>query len=271
MDVYIFDIVRSSLVDGPGVRTTVFFKGCNLNCAWCHNPEGKFPNPQPAFFADRCTGCGLCREVCPRKDGDCTLCGACVNICPENARRIYGRKYSLKELTEILLADVRYYRATGGGVTFSGGECMLYPRILGRLLRKLDEAGVRAAIDTAGNVPYASFQSLFSFRPLFLYDLKAVSRSVHKRGTGVDNRLILENLDRLISDRQDVIIRVPVIPGFNDGRELAKVRRYVAERGLTAEYLPFHTMGEGKQKALLAAGSCFPPVREPIKKTTESV
>ena len=253
MEPYIFDIIRSSFVDGPGLRTVVFFKGCNLNCFWCHNPEGKDPKPQLALFEEKCSGCGVCRTVCEKGEGPCTLCGACARFCPEGARKLYGRKYGDDELMKILTADRAFYDATGGGVTFSGGECMLYPVTVRRLGEKLHGKGISFAVDTAGNVPYEWFRPLFPLAPIFLYDVKAIDPELHKRGTGSDNQRILDNLDRLIGDGQKLIIRVPVIPGFNEGDEVRKIDAYLESRGLKAEHLPYHEMGESKIAALALA------------------
>ena len=245
---YIFDIQRSSTVDGPGLRTVVFFKGCNLDCFWCHNPEGKSPLPEGAFFRERCVSCGTCQRVC--RYTDCRLCGACTERCPENARRIYGRQYDVDTLVEFLLRDRPYYDATGGGVTFSGGECMLYPEFLACLAERCREEGISVAIDTAGCVPYSHFLQVLPFADLFLYDLKCIDPELHKKGTGEDNRLILENLESLRRDGARLIIRTPRIPDFNDGTEMERISRFCAERDLPHEILPYHTFGESKQNAL---------------------
>ena len=246
----IFDIQRCSTVDGPGARTTVFFKGCNLDCFWCHNPEGKKSCAQTAFFADRCIGCGACRRVCKRGEGECLFCAECERICERGARRVYGRRMSIEELLRIIRQDKIFYTATNGGVTFSGGECMLYDCFLAELLRACKEEGIHTAVDTAGHVPYESFERVLPYTDLFLYDVKCIDSERHKRGTGVYNGLILENLEKLMRTGKDIIIRVPVIPGFNDGEELERIKEYVAKRGLSAEYLEYHEMGENKRKAL---------------------
>ncbi|MBQ2241465.1 MAG: glycyl-radical enzyme activating protein [Clostridia bacterium] len=249
---YIFDIKRSSTVDGPGIRTAVFFKGCNLDCKWCHNPESKSPTPELALFAEKCVSCGVCAEVCEHKDG-CLLCGECVLTCLSDARKLYGSQYGIDELYDIIIADIDYYSATGGGVTFSGGECMLYPDFVAELAEKCAKSGVSVAIDTAGNVPWSSFEAVLPHVSLFLYDVKALDPELHRRGTGADNLLILENLERLLQTGREVIIRTPVIPDYNDGDELEKIKKYCAERGLEHELLPYHAIGESKKAALKAA------------------
>ena len=242
----IFDIKRASTVDGPGLRTAVFFKGCNLDCFWCHNPEGKAPHAELAFFEGKCIGCGSCRAHCTGRPD----CGACTEVCPASARRLYGRAYTPDELLDVITADRPYFDATGGGVTFSGGECMLYPDFLAMLAKKCREAGISVAIDTAGCVPYSHFERVLPYTDLFLYDIKCLDPVLHARGTGRDNALILENLERLRKTGKEILIRTPVIPDFNEGEELDRIRAFCAERGLRAELLPYHAFGTDKKRAL---------------------
>lgn len=237
----IFDIKRSSFEDGPGIRTTVFFKGCNLNCFWCHNPEGKRPEAETAFFAERCIGCGSCATS---SDAEC---------CPSGARRVYGRAYGEDELMQLLLADKPYYDATGGGVTFSGGECMLYPDFLASLASRCHAAGIHVAIDTAGNVPWSHFEKVLPFSDLILYDIKCLNPALHVTGTGCDNRLILQNLNRLMERKTPLLIRTPVIPGFNEGAETEKIKAFCLSRNLPHELLSYHSFGQSKLTALESA------------------
>lgn len=246
----IFDIKRSSTKDGPGIRTTVFFKGCNLDCFWCHNPEGKSPNAQIAFFEEKCVACGACRAACEKEGSTCACCGRCAEICPAAARRLYGKKYTVDKLLDIIKADKAYFDATGGGVTFSGGECMLYPEYLAQIARQCKENGISVAIDTAGCVPYSDFEMLLPFVDLFLYDVKALNRSLHERGTGKDNSLILQNLESLRKTGKSLRIRVPVIPGFNDDDELERIKKFCEERDLPLDMLPYHEFGTDKKTAL---------------------
>ena len=245
----VFDIKRTSTTDGPGVRTVVFLKGCNLDCFWCHNPEGKKRERELAFFREKCTGCGVCRRVCPSGDR-CVGCGTCAEYCSAEARKVFGREYGEEELLAILLLDRPYYDATGGGVTFSGGECMLYPDFVADMARLCRENGISVAIDTAGAVPYDSFERVLPFVDVFLYDVKCLDSELHRRGTGVPNERILENLEKLRETGKRIIIRTPVIPDFNEGEEVERVKVYCAERGLPHELLPYHAMGEGKKEAL---------------------
>ena len=244
----IFDVKRTSTADGPGVRTVVFFKGCNLDCFWCHNPEGKQPQAQMAYFSDKCVSCGTCRRVC--ENDPCTACGECAALCPTGARKKYGREYSVGALLDVILADRAYYDATGGGVTFSGGECMLYPEYLARVARACRESGVHVAIDTAGCVPYESFEAVLPYADLFLYDIKCLDPALHKKGTGADNALILDNLERLMGTGKAIIVRTPVIPDFNMGEECERIKNFCAARRLSWEPLPYHSFGEDKKRAL---------------------
>ena len=251
----IFDIQFSSTVDGPGLRTTVFFKGCNLNCYWCHNPEGKKAYKEPAFFSEKCTNCGVCKKVC--QNTKCNLCGECVNLCVSGARKIYGKEYNVDELLNIIKRDIPFYKTTDGGVTFSGGECMLYPDFIRDLAKKCKQEGISVAIDTAGNVPFESFEKVIPFSDMFLYDIKAITPELHKKGTGVDNSLILSNLQKLITSGSKIIIRVPVIPSFNDGNEMTLIKDYISYNKLNAEFLPYHSMGDSKKEALKSALNIF--------------
>ena len=247
----LFDIERNSFVDGPGIRTTVFFKGCNLRCKWCHNPESWLPEPQMLFYANKCTGCGKCLEVCPNHGESCTLCGRCELFCPGDARKICGREWTVEEVFAEIIKDKTYYENSGGGVTFSGGECMLQVDFLLALLKKCKENGIHTAVDTAGNVSWESFEKVLPYTDLFLYDLKCFSEELHKSATGVSNRRILENLERL-AGRAALLIRVPVIPSINDGEEeLRRMAEFLRKIQVNrVEVLPYHKMGEHKYDAL---------------------
>ena len=247
----IFDIQRNSFVDGPGIRTTVFFKGCNLRCKWCHNPESQSFDKQMMFYKDKCTGCGKCREVCPNHLQSCDFCGKCELYCPADARKVCGREYTPAEVFAEVIKDKAFYDNSGGGVTFSGGECMLQLDFLCEILEKCKSAGIHTAVDTAGNVPWESFEKILPFTDLFLYDIKAFGAELHRKGTGVSNELILENLKNL-SGRADIIVRIPVIGGYNDNdeeiRQIADFLRQI--KIIKAELLPYHAMGEHKYTAL---------------------
>lgn len=247
----IFDIERGSFVDGPGIRTTVFFKGCNLNCAWCHNPESKAGCRQKLFYADKCVGCGACKRICPTPD-KCTLCGRCANICPKSAISICGKKYTAQEVVDEIAKDIAFYGDTGGA-TFSGGECMLRPDFLLEVLRLCKEQGIHTAVDTAGNVPFEYFEKILPYTDMFLYDIKAMDSEVHKKYTGADNALILSNLARLLDMGKRIWVRIPTIPEVNATREhMEKVKVFLQLHGYPerVELLPYHAMGENKCRAL---------------------
>ena len=154
----IFDIQRGSCVDGPGIRTTVFFKGCNLRCKWCHNPESQSKNKQILFYKDKCTGCGKCKTVCRYSFKKCDFCGECAFSCPNDAKELCGKDYGVDEVLKEILKDKDFYNVSGGGVTFSGGECMLQIDFLFEILKKCKENGIHTAVDTAGNVAWEYFE-----------------------------------------------------------------------------------------------------------------
>lgn len=249
----IFDIQRNSFVDGPGIRTTVFFKGCNLRCAWCHNPESQAMGPQLMVYADRCKGCGRCKAVCPHGLESCDLCGKCVAACPYGARQICGREYTVEEVLTEVEKDMLFYKTSGGGVTFSGGECMLQIDFLEALLKKCKEKGIHTAVDTAGNVPFSQFERILPDTDLFLYDIKLMDSRKHARYTGQGNEQILKNLKNLLMSGADVWIRIPVIAGVNDSaEEMQAIKAFLESCGKPEkiELLPCHAMAEYKYRAI---------------------
>ena len=253
MKATIFDIQRNSYVDGPGIRTTVFFKGCNLRCAWCHNPESQSPDVQMMFYQNKCTGCGKCREKCPNALEKCDLCGKCALYCPNDAREVCGKEYAVDEVLREVLKDRTFYANSGGGVTFSGGECMLQIDFLESVLRACRASGIQTAVDTAGYVDYARFERILPYTDLFLYDVKCRDVEKHKKYVGVTNELILENLEKLLFAGAAVWVRIPVIGGVNDTvEEMTKIRDFL--KGCPApeqiELLPYHAMGEHKYAAI---------------------
>ncbi len=269
----IFDIERNSFVDGPGIRTTVFFKGCNLSCAWCHNPESQSAKKQILFYKNKCTGCGKCKEVCPYDLEKCDFCGKCVTYCPNNAREICGREMSADEVFAVIQKDKAFYDASDGGVTFSGGECMLQSDFLLEILKKCKENGIHTAVDTAGHIKWESFEKILPYTDLFLYDIKCATDELHKEFTGVSNELILENLKKLSdSFGGEIIIRIPVIGGVNDSDdEMQKIRDILKNINYkSVELLPYHQMGEHKYEALNKQAELFSvPSDEFIEKYRE--
>ena len=209
----VFDIAHSSFVDGPGLRTTVFFKGCNLRCDWCHNPESQNHAPCKMFYADKCIGCGACKSVCPSPK-KCLLCGRCGDVCPTGAVSVCGKWRSVRDILSEVLRDRDFY-GLDGGVTFSGGECMLQIDFLETLLKACKERELHTCVDTAGNVPFALFERVLPFTDLFLYDIKAVSPEKHLAWTGADNAQLLSNFKRLYALGVKILVRVPVIPERN--------------------------------------------------------
>ena len=253
MKATIFDIERNSLVDGPGIRTTVFFKGCNLHCAWCHNPESQSKNIQMMFYASKCVSCGNCKEKCPNSLEKCDLCGNCTIFCAHGAREICGKEYTVDEVMSEILKDKLFYEASGGGVTFSGGECMLQIDFLLELLKACKAEGIHTAVDTAGHIPYEYFEKIFPYTDLFLYDFKCFDTETHKKYTGVGNELILQNLARLLKEKVPLWIRIPIIPDVNDSEdEIKSILGFITENGKAEkiELLPYHTMGEHKYAAI---------------------
>ena len=264
----IFNIQRYSTHDGPGIRTTVFMKGCNLRCAWCHNPESFGMEPTLEYNRELCIGCGRCAQVCPNgvhKPGQpaayreaCAGCGLCARECFAGALTLAGTDMDEDRAMEEILTDLPYFQRSGGGVTFSGGECMLQIDFLEALCRRCREAGISTAIDTAGCVPWARFERVLPCASLFLYDMKAMDARVHRRLTGADNALILDNLDRLLAAGARVWVRVPCVPGGNDG-ELDAIAAWLKGKPVErVELLAYHRLGGGKRALLgLTGGQDF--------------
>ena len=253
MTAVIFDIQRNSFVDGPGIRTTVFFKGCNLKCKWCHNPESQNFEKQMMIYKNKCTGCGKCASVCPHHLSSCEFCGKCEILCPNDARKVCGKEYTPEEVLKEVIKDKTFYETSNGGVTFSGGECMLQADFLCETLKLCKENGIHTAIDTAGCVSWEHFEKIMPYADMFLYDVKCFDEQKHKEYTGVSNKLILENLKK-ISDttNKDIIIRIPVVHGVNDDeKEMGMIAEFLKGiRYTSVDLLPYHKMGEHKYDAL---------------------
>lgn len=229
------NIQRYALEDGPGIRTTVFLKGCPLVCAWCHNPENISRQPEIVILESRCIRCGRCLQSCPqlppttsaprpglitpdalRAPADCRHCGACVDACPTGARTLMGREYSRDELLTIILADRPFYEESGGGLTLSGGEPMAQFSFVHDLLAAAKAEGVHTAMDTCGFAPEHQLLEVLPLVDLFLYDLKILADDQHRQFTGVSNGRILENLRTLDAHRAMLWLRIPIVPGVND-------------------------------------------------------
>ena len=263
MKATIFEIKRFAVHDGDGIRTTVFLKGCPLKCVWCHNPEGIFMKPSLAYYAHKCIGCGGCVNVCLQnahkmtenehifERESCIGCGACESACLGEALTLYGRKTSVEELLPKLLEDKEFYENSGGGVTLSGGECLLQADFCAALLKALKENGIHTAADTCGFVSREAFDKVIPYTDVFLYDIKAIDPAVHKRCTGVENSLILENLRYLDSFGKKTEIRIPYVPRYNDG-EIGKIADLVKTlRNVTGvRVLKYHNYARSKYEAL---------------------
>ncbi len=261
----IFDVHRFALDDGPGIRTTVFMKGCPLSCLWCQNPQSIGVEREIGVHPDRCIRCGLCTAVCPEAAiafnpalqvdrNRCTSCGNCVDNCPARAIRMIGKEYPLDDLMEILRRDRHFFDSSGGGVTFSGGEPTLWMNYLGAALAKLKSENIHTAIQTCGMFDYDSFsRKLLPFIDLILFDLKFIDGSLHKKYTGQDNATILANFRRLTREaRSKVNPRVPLIPGITAVPDnLLKIASFIAELGyLRCDLLPYNLAGIETRRAM---------------------
>ena len=222
------------------------------------------------FYKNRCTGCGKCKEKCPNSLEKCELCGKCALYCPHDAREICGKEYTADEVMREVIKDKTIYENSGGGVTFSGGECMLQIDFLEEILKECKKSGIHTAVDTAGHVPREYFARILPYTDLFLYDIKCMDSEKHKHYTGVSNEKILENLRYLLSENKEVLIRIPVIPSVNDTEEeMRRVKEMLAESGkaVPVELLPYHAMGEHKYGALGKERTAFSvPSEERMKR-----
>lgn len=257
MQATIFDIQRNSYVDGPGIRTTVFFKGCNLKCKWCHNPESQKSQKEILFYKNKCTGCGRCKNLTVDDKNF---------FCFNDAKEICGKEYTIDEVFTEVIKDKTFYETSGGGVTFSGGECMLQIDFLVEILKKCKENGIHTAVDTAGHIPWKNFEKILPYTDLFLYDIKSMDSETHKKYTGVENTLILENLSKLLKLSVPVWVRVPVISGVNNSEaEMIKIKEFLEHNGQPdkIELLPYHAMGEHKYAALGRKAQCFDTLENP--------
>lgn len=283
----VFHIQRFSLHDGPGIRTTCFLMGCSLRCLWCHNPEGLCSEKQLQYHEKDCIRCRICEKICPegvhRMDAarhevyfeKCIRCGKCVESCPSGSLSFTGKAYTPEALAEICARDKTAYRENGG-VTFSGGEPLLQPDFVADTAWKCKELGIPSvAVDTAGNVEWEAFETVLPWADIFLFDLKAGTEKTHILGTGVSNRRILENLQRLDKTGKTIYIRVPVIGGINDTvEEMAGIGDILRGLNSVAEVrlLPYHTFGREKYKTLgLAEPALFSAPEEERIRELQSV
>jgi pyruvate formate lyase activating enzyme len=261
----VFNVEKYAIQDGPGIRTTVFFKGCPLRCWWCHNPEGQRRSLELVFRPSRCIECGECIKSCTRQAlayvskqividrKRCTVCGACVSKCPSEALSIAGKRTSVEELMKIIEKDMPFYDESKGGVTFSGGEPLMQPDFLEALLEECVKRGINTVLDTSG---YASSRIVNRFCrkvDLFLYDVKIMDDLKHKKYTGVSNRTILGNLQRIVKNGGRVEVSLPIIPSINDDQEnIEKTGKFLASlrKIESLSLLPYHRMGVDKYNSL---------------------
>ena len=258
----VFDVQRFSLHDGPGIRTTVFFKGCPLRCPWCQNPESENPRPEIAFYADRCRGVGECFALCPRDAlnkgpqrvdrSRCDLCGLCVPGCPHEAIRLIGRKVGVSELLAEVARDLPFYEASGGGVTLSGGEPTAQMGFVLPFLEACRDAGIDAGLETCGAFGWESLAPHLPLLSFVYFDLKLMDPDRHRRLMGADNGAILENGRRLAASKTPVTFRMPVVPGHTvTEANLRAVAAYLNEVGAREIHLlRYHAMGEAKLQRL---------------------
>lgn len=258
---YVSNIQKFCVYDGPGIRTVVFFMGCPLRCRWCQNPENFKGIPQVMFYAGKCAGCMRCAQQCKKhavslgKEGIvcldrklCEACGACVPYCLSQAREICGALKSVDEVFSEVMKDAVFYKNSGGGITLSGGECTMHPEFVCELLKRVKEEHVHTAIETCGYCEERVIREIAEYTDLFLYDFKMVTPELHEKWTGRDNVRIKENLRCLLDMGKEVVIRIPLIEGVNDGDEFVKMVGYLKQYPQIKDIhiLPFHQLGSSK-------------------------
>ena len=270
---HIFQIQRWSVHDGEGIRTTVFLKGCPLRCRWCANPESWNHTPEVLFFRNQCRGCGRCIEACAQGaltwEGDragfplpsrCRGCGTCCTVCPAGARKPIGSIVEVEDVLRVVRRDSVFYRESGGGITFSGGEPFAQPEFLSRLAASCSALGIHIAVETCGIFDWKRVKDIFGFVDCVFVDIKHMDEEDHKRLTGVGNRRILDNITRLSRLDSRTIVRVPLISRVNDDeRNISEMCEYLRRRTRVreVEILPYHSLGESKWAALGRACESF--------------
>lgn len=279
---YVVNIQKYSIHDGDGIRTTIFFKGCGLNCWWCHNPESQKFTPELMVDQERCTGCGNCITHCQQeaitlKEGKveldlskCIACGACVDYCINNNREIVGKQYEIKELLKIIAKDKTFYEQSNGGVTLSGGEVMaINMDYLERLCQAIKDQGYNLCIDSCGYAKTENYLKIAPYVDTFLYDLKSLDDQVHRRYMGQSNELILKNLEAINKTSAKINIRIPVIGMVNESTEqINLIIDYLIKQQIKVvkiNLLPYHATGSGKYAKLqrdYLAKDCFTPSKE---------
>lgn len=259
----LFDIQRFSVHDGPGIRTTVFMKGCPLRCLWCHNPESLNPADELSFLPDKCIGCGWCFEACPNQAHSmvddrhvldrtrCKVCGKCAEKCYAGALEIVGRTATVEEVLAEVLRDKPFYETSGGGMTLSGGEPLMQIDFAAALLAAAKQEHLHTAVETCGQAAWQCFERIIGDVDLFLYDIKETDPARHKEYTGAGPERIFENLRRLHATGASILMRLPTVPGLNDRQEhFRRVAELAASlpRLLGVEIMPYHRLGLSKRQ-----------------------
>jgi pyruvate formate lyase activating enzyme len=278
----IFDIKRYAINDGPGIRVVIFFKGCNLHCAWCHNPEGFSMKVEKMYSPVKCIKCRTCTEACPENaltfttDGVitgsrlCKMCRKCAEACPAKAIEISGKAMSVSEIMEVLEKERIFFDQSGGGVTFSGGEPLIHSKMLIDLLDECGRRGIHRAVDTAGHISTDILLEVAKRTDLFLYDLKMMDTDLHKKWTKVGNEKILYNLKAISAAGARIIVRIPLIGGINDTDEnIEKTAKFISDLAgekKEVHLLPYHNIAYNKYIKLGKSGD-FELLREPDKET----
>ncbi len=277
-----YALKRFAIHDGPGIRTTLFLKGCPLSCLWCHNPEGKSFSPQIAIYNHKCTNCRKCKDVCKKNvhqfnnshdllRDNCAFCLNCESVCFNNAIEIFGKEITVDSALKMLIEDKLFYESSSGGVTISGGEPLMQKDFVKELLIRLKEENVHTAIDTCGFVNTEVFNEIAPYTDVFLYDIKAFSEETHIKCTGKSNKIIWENLEFLDLINKPVIIRFPFIPGFNDfeAEDIAK-KLSSFKNIVSVDILPYHNFSSSKYVAL-GLEDTMPKINTPSQEETNRV
>jgi len=262
----IFNIQRFVLHDGPGIRTTIFFKGCSLSCLWCHNPESINPFPELLFRKDRCNACGDCMLSCPKEaivltnsnvkilNDKCNICGSCLPSCNTRALEIAGEFYTVEQVMDEILRDMAFYEQSNGGITISGGEPLMQLEFLHDLVQRAKNENLHVCLDTSGYSKWSNIKKILKYIDIFLYDVKTLNEERHLKLTGVSNKIILDNLNNLLKEGAQIIIRTPIILGYNFLNLEKEVHDHLInliQSGFNDfELIPYHRFGEVKYEFL---------------------